>query len=92
VCFPLDPGVVQTELCKSTKYLIEAILKWIFADRFPTGLLTPDAHPDIIEDFKNFPPKPVDETVAGMLNVIDGSTREGEGGQFLRWDGSRMAW
>ncbi|TRM59434.1 NAD(P)-binding protein [Schizophyllum amplum] len=36
--------------------------------------------------------KPVGETVASMLSVIDNATRDGEGGQFVSYDGGRIPW
>lgn len=35
---------------------------------------------------------PIDECVAGMLKVIDESTREKTGGRFPIWEGGEFPW
>jgi hypothetical protein len=39
---------------------------------------------------KTIPLKTVEETVTGLLNVIDKGTREKEGGAFISYDGRRL--
>jgi hypothetical protein len=35
---------------------------------------------------------PVEERAPALLKLIDNASREGEGGQFVKYDGTRMPW
>lgn len=41
---------------------------------------------------KGMTPIPVEDSVNGMLNIIDGATRESLGGEFVNFDGTKFTW
>lgn len=44
------------------------------------------------ESIKNFATISPEESAAGILQVVDASTREKDGGKFLNYDGSALEW
>lgn len=41
---------------------------------------------------KGMTPIKVEDSVNGMLNIIDGATRESLGGEFVNFDGTKFTW
>lgn len=44
------------------------------------------------EVMKNFPKISTEESAAGLVQIIEDSTREKDGGEFLEYDGGRLPW
>ncbi|KAF9465124.1 NAD(P)-binding protein [Collybia nuda] len=71
VCFPLAPGIVETDMAREHRILDK------------TGILKP------ILDSAAISPA---EAAAQLIGIIDNSTREKEGGEFVNIDGGRVTW
>ncbi|KAF8970814.1 NAD(P)-binding protein [Flammula alnicola] len=70
-CFPLAPGIVDTDMAKENRALDS------------TGKL------GLLQDAIQVTPA---EAGTALVNIIEGSTREKDGGEFINVDGSKIAW
>jgi NAD(P)-dependent dehydrogenase (short-subunit alcohol dehydrogenase family) len=95
VAFPLDPGPVNTE---GGKYILPLLIP-IFADP-PSlclfrraGILAMEQDTSgTIQDFFDQAGLTPEVVSAKLVEIIDNSTRDGEGGQFVNVHGGRLAW
>ncbi|KAF8970810.1 NAD(P)-binding protein [Flammula alnicola] len=70
ICFPLAPGMVETDMAKENRDL--------------------DAS-GTFESFRDLMTTPAIAATA-LVNIIEGSTREKDGGEFINVDGNKLTW
>ena len=85
VCVPIHPGVVasdMSELCN------------MFPETHLTGAQKVANICEKDESLRVFQAAAItpEESAAGLVRVIEESTREKHGGEFCTYDGSRLAW
>lgn len=76
-------GHVQDQYILDTNAIIDTDDYTRSTDR--SGVLA-----ELVEKYGEFPT--ADKAAVLLLNIIDDSTREKDGGQFINIDGSRPAW
>jgi hypothetical protein len=89
----LAPGAVDTPGCASYSYnsacYIDPLLLPFSSDR---GAVEQDKTGALREITEKMTVQSVEVASAKLIDIIDNSTREKEGGEFVTFDGERIPW
>lgn len=95
VSFPMNPGPVNTDMCEYSQYpSVTHIISLFFMYISVRNTLSSDTSgifKNMLEGMgRNLPT--TEEAADLLLKVIDNSTRENEGGEFIDVDGKKLSW
>jgi hypothetical protein len=89
VAFPLAPGIVETDMgTPFFPFAVSSIHSSPFLGRSQVQKDTTGTLKNAIAQIGLSP----EDASAQLIDIIDNSTREGEGGQFVNVDGGRIDW
>lgn len=86
-----------------SKAALNWLTKSLHAQGEESGLIALAMHPGWVKTragefvasewkYEAGPPHSLEQSVGGMIKVIDGATRESWGGKFVMFDGQELAW